>query len=146
MPDGLDFDFSEMTRHAASFAAAPRESGPFLRSAVMRTSGNVKKEAAQSVGRSIMWGAAAAAIGYDLVAEPGEALSTLTSHIGYDKDKRGGALGNLREFGAPDATYGGQSVPLAPHNDLLHAMEDNVEDFKRGIIRALDDAEKAAGL
>ena len=142
MADGATFDFSELTRHAASLAAAPRLSGPFLRSAVMVTSGNVKKEAAQSVGRSAMWSAAAASIGYDLVAEPGEARSTLTSHIGYDKSKMAGALGNLREFGAPDSPGGS----LAPHNDLLHGMENNVEDFERGIVRALEDAEKAAGL
>lgn len=146
MPDGVSFDFSELTRHAASLTAAPRESGPFMRSAIMRTSGNIKKEAVESVGRSPMWKAAAGAIDYDLVVEPGEALSTLTSHIGYDKGKAAGALGNLREFGAPEATYGGKSVPLAPHNDLLNAMKNNVEDFERGIIRALDDAEKAAGL
>ena len=142
MPDGMTFDFSKLTQHSASLAAAPRLAGPFLRSAVMVTSGRVKKEAAQTVGRSAMWSAAAASIGYDLVAEPGEALSTLTSHIGYDKSRAAGALGNLREYGAPDSPGGS----LAPHNDLLRAMENNVEDFERGVRRALDDAEKAAGL
>ena len=139
-------DFSELRQLSAVLGAAARNVGPFLRSAVMKTSGHIKKDAAETVGNSEMWKGAAGAIGYDMLAEPGEALSTLTSHIGYDKGKAGGKLGNLREYGAPDAKYGGKSVPLAPHNDLLNALKKNQDDFDRGILAALDDSEKDAGL
>jgi len=146
MADSASFDFSELTAYAANLGDAPKEIGPFLRSAMARTSGNIKKEAAAAVGKSELWKGAAGSIDYDAVAAPGEAFSTLTFEIGYNKDKPGGPLGNLREFGAPDAKYGGKSVPLPPHNDLRNALENNAEDFEHGIAAALSDAEKAAGL
>ena len=137
-----DFDYSELTKLSADLGRASENVGPFLRSAVMVTAGKIKKDAADEVRSSSMWAGAAGAIDYDVVAAPGEALSTLTVEIGYNKGKRGGPLGNLREYGAPDSASG----PLAPHNDLLNALEANQADFEKGIARALDDAEKAAGL
>jgi hypothetical protein len=140
-----DADFSEVVALTSDLGRAPNNIGPFLRSALMRTAGNVKKESAVSVSKSSAWGAAAQAIDYDVVASPGEARSTLAVEVGYNKDKPAGALGNLREFGAPNATYGGKSVPLGPSNDLKLALANNEEDFERGIDRAVDDSLRELG-
>jgi len=141
-----DSDFSELDALSHDLGDAPQTVGPFLRAAVMKTAGNIKKAAAESVSDSELWKAAAGSIGYDVVASSGEAVSTLTVDVGYDKDKGAGALGNLREFGAPNATYGGKSTPLAPRNDLKTALAANEEDFERGVDRAVEDALKAVGL
>ena len=141
-----DTDFSELTDLTRDLGEAPRNVGPFLRSALMKTAGNIKKDAAASVGNSEMWSGAAGAINYDVEATAGDSASTLVVEVGYDKQKAGGALGNLREFGAPAATYGGKVVPLAPHNDLRDALRGNADDFERGIDRAVEDALKKAGL
>lgn len=139
-------DFSELGKLASDLGQASDNIGPFLRSALTKTAGHVKKDAAESVGGSAAWGAAAAAIDYDVETAASDGGSQISIDIGYNKGKAAGALGNLREFGAPNATYGGKSVPLGPHNDLLNALEANAADFERGIDKAVDDALKKAGL
>jgi hypothetical protein len=141
-----DFDFSDLTKLAADLGEAPKSLGPFLRGALTKTATDVKKAAAKSVGSSELWKGAAGAIDYDVVANPGDLASTLTVEVGYNKDKPAGALGNLREFGAPNATYGGKSVPLGPHNDLLTALEASAPDFEVGIAKATEDALRKVGL
>jgi len=136
----------DLTSLARDLGDAPRNVGPFLRKALQVAAGRVKKDAAKSVGNSELWKGAAGSIDYDLEAQAGEAGSSLTVEVGYNKQKAAGALGNLREFGAPEATYGGKRVPLAPHNDLANALEANADDFEQGIDRAVDDALKELGL
>ncbi|GAB3125922.1 hypothetical protein [Glaciibacter psychrotolerans] len=141
-----DFDFSELTKLAADLGKVGDNAGPFIRQAIQVTSLKVKKAAQKSVGDSEMWSGAAAAITYDTEAKAALSGSSITSEIGYDKGRAGGKLGNLREFGAPNATYGGKKVPLAPSNDLRNALEANQDDFEHGIEKAIDDALKAVGL
>jgi hypothetical protein len=107
---------------------------------VQRTAGNVKKAAVESVkGGSSRWKAAPGAIDYDVKAEAGAGGSNLTVEVGYNKGRRGGGLGNLREFGAP-------GKGLGPHNDLANALEKNTPDFQHGLEKALSDAERKSGL
>lgn len=141
-----DFDYSELKRLAADLGEVPDNLGPFLRGAMMKTAGLVKKDAAKSVGTSEHWHAAAQAIDYDVEVDASASGSSIEIEVGYNKDKPAGALGNLREYGAPLAKYGGKSVPLAPSNDLLNALEKNSADFERGITNATEDALKKAGL
>ena len=71
------------------------------------------------------------------------------SDIGYSKEKplskKGkplGNLGNLVEFGAPNGPNG----PLAPGNELLTSLNEFDDDFVTGLSKAVEDAERKAGL
>ena len=152
MADGISFDFSELMKLAADLGDTPDTAGPFINSAVQVTSKRITDEVKKEVG-SGLWKGAAAAIDYDVTADG----HRIESEIGYDKDKAGGALGNIREFGAPGAPSGvlkrdgfvpfpGSSAPRAPHNDLANALRDNEDDFVKGLNRAVDDAMKASNL
>lgn len=138
-----DFDFSELTALAADLGKVSGNISKPLRNAIKRTSGLVKKDAQDSVGGSAHWGQLARTINYDTT----ESKSGIESEIGYDKSRGGsGKLGNLREFGAPGAMYGGKAVPLAPRSDLANALHKNEDDFTKGVNAAIDDALKASNL
>ena len=81
---------------------------------------------------------------YEVTVEAGASGSSLSSEIGYNRERYGdrAKTGNLREFGAPNA----DGVPLAPHNDLLNALHENEKDLEVGIDKAFRAAEKLAGL
>jgi hypothetical protein len=136
------FDFSEVDRLAADLGEVPDNIGPYLNSAVQHTGFRVKKGAAKRVSGSRSWRAAAQAIDYDVKTLQAFGVSQIQVDIGYDKDKPAGALGNLREYGAPDSPTG----PLGPHNDLAAALHDEEKDFGYGIAKAAEDAERKAGL
>jgi hypothetical protein len=76
---------------------------------------NVKNDARRNVEQSAPVSNAHAqnAITYD---NPHLAGMVIEAEIGYDKDKNGGALGNLLEFGG-----GGDKSP--PHRDLGRALD-----------------------
>lgn len=138
MSDGIEFDFSEMGKLAADMGKIPLIAGPNVVSAIKFTSVLIKREAAKSVGRK-RWSAAAAAIDFDVHGTTGARLGAITSEIGYNKDKAGGPLGNIREFGSP-------AQSTAPSNDLVNALHNNEADFQKGLNIALEQAEKKAGL
>lgn len=136
-----DFDFSEVDALIADLGDAPATIGPFVNSALQFTANNVKKSAQRSVSNGDKsWRSAVKSIGYDVTTFQGFGKSVLKVEVGYDKQERAGALGNLREFGAPDSPAG----PLGPHNDLAIALEENEIDFIRGVERAGADAAQAA--
>ena len=138
MADSMDFDFSDLTKLAADLGEVPKTAGPFINSAIQRTSGNIKKAAQKTAGRgNKRWKSLPSAIDYELTVEAGIGGSSITSEVGYNKDLDPGKLGNVREYGTP-------RVP--PHNDLLNALHENEKDFEHGLSEALKDAEKAAGL
>lgn len=141
MADG-SIDFSEIDRLAADLGDVAETAGPLINSAIQVTSINVKKNAARRVGRSPQWSAAAGSIDYEVKNLQAFGVSVIQSEIGYDKEKRAGGLGNLREFGAPDSEGG----PLAPHNDLATSLKENQQDFVLGLVKATEDAERRAGL
>jgi len=136
MSDGIEFDFSELGKLAADMAHVPLIAGPNVVSALKFTSVLIKRESAKSVGNN-RWSAAAGAIDFDVHGTTGARLGAISSEIGYNKDKAGGPLGNLREFGTPHT---------APSNDLLNALHNNEADFQKGLNIALEQAEKKAGL
>ncbi len=146
MASSSSFDYSDLTRLAADLSDVPREVVPKLAAALSKTAFDVKKDAQASVRTSPHFRAAAAAISYDNVTHDRVGDADVSVEVGYDKGRAAGALGNLREYGAPDAKYGGKSVPLAPSYDLRNALEKNAPDFERGIEIAIRDAEREAGL
>lgn len=146
MADGVSIDVSDVTRLAADLGAVQGEIEKPLKSALAFAAQNVKKDAQSAVFADKFFKAAGAAISYDVTVH----AQDVTAEVGYDKDRPAGELGNLREFGAPDAQAFGNpfapNVPLAPHNDLQNALEREQADFEHGIDVAVDDALKAAGL
>lgn len=160
----MDADFSELMQLAADLDSAPKNVAPLLGKALGVTSGKIKKDAQSTVQKRPLLGkAAAGAIDYELHGTSG-AVSEMSSEIGYDKDKPGGALGNLIEFGAPNAKKhvlvrdkktgkrktvpvpGDVPRPLPPSHDLGNALLKNEDDFVSGVERAIDDAMREAGL
>lgn len=141
MADG-SVDFSDIDRLAADLEQVSDNAGPPINSAIQVTSLKVKRAAAKRVGRSKTWSPAAGAIDYEIKTFQGFGQSLIQSEIGYDKEKRAGGLGNLREYGAPDSDGG----PLAPHNDLAASLKENQQDFVLGLVKATEDAERKAGL
>lgn len=142
MPDGFDVDFSELNTLAADLGRVPENVGPFLNSAVQFTSIKIKKGAARKVRNRKHFKKAAAAIDYDVKVFRGFGVSVIQSEIGYSKDRPVGALGNLIEFGAP----GGEPHALTPGNELQSTLQEEQADFVKGLEKALEDAEKKAGL
>lgn len=101
---------ADMLRAAAGAAVGAR-------AVVAKGALNVKKGAQENVAKSapVHNAHAGSAISYDLDT------SGLGAEIGYDKDKRGGALGNLLEYG---------SRKNAPHRDLGRALDDEEKRFE----------------
>jgi hypothetical protein len=136
----IDFDFSEVRAFAADLGDAPAKIGPFANSAIKFTSRKIQSEARKKVRRGDRsWRAAAVAINYDVTTFRGFGQSVIKSEIGYDKTRPAGALGNLREYGAPDSPSG----PLAPHYDLAASLDEEELDFIRGMEKATEDATQA---
>ena len=151
-------DFSELYQLSKDLGDAA-DASKFVRGAVEVTSNKIKKDARASVKGRKHFGQAFAAIDYDLDESP----NGVESEIGYDKGHPVGPLGNLLEFGAPNAPKmmnvrgargawktvpvpGGGKEPLPPSHDLGNALLNNESDFEYGLSRAIDDALKRSGL
>lgn len=146
MPDSMGFDFSELASLARDLGEVPKTAPKWIAKALKVTSGKVKEAAQESVknGRGD-WKALSHTIDYDLVGKSALEGSSMTAEVGYNRSRYGddAKIGNLREFGAPNTKWGG---PLAPHNDLLNALNANEDDLVDGLSKALKDAENEAGL
>ena len=147
MGDGISFDFSEVSRLAADLGELANGAAVSknMRAAVQVTSLKVKRDAQESVSKVALLGQAAGAIHY----ETSEKSDGVEAEIGYDKGGVGN-LGNLIEFGAPNAhPYGDKNAPnqpLPPHNDLANALAKNQGDFEKGLNLAAEQAERSVGL
>lgn len=158
----VDADFSEVIALAMDLGEVADNAGSHIRKAVEATAFDVKKDAVKKVGRRKLLGQAAAAIDYELKHSQGFGATVLDAEIGYDKDKPGGPLGNLVEFGAPRAKKhvlvkrGGRTVavkvpgdipkPLPPGSELQGALQENEDNFVDRLDAAVDDAMGEAGL
>lgn len=109
-----------LTRLAADLALAGGKAAATSAAVVAKGALNVKDEARANVQRSapVQNAYAYAAISYDL-SDAG-----LEAEIGYDKDKRGGSLGNILE-------YGSRKNP--PHRDLGRALDTEEPRFEAAI-------------
>lgn len=138
MADGIGFDFSELERLAADLESVAREIEKPLKQALNVTSFKVKKGAQEKVGQRRHFRQAARSITFDVFGRRGEVVS----EIGYEKGRGGAAhLGNLIEFGSP-----GSPNALAPGYELRRSLHENEDDFVRGIMLAIDEAQRKAGL
>lgn len=138
MADGVEFDFSDLMKLAADLDGAADGIAQPVKTALNVTSNRIKKDAQQRVGARRHFRQAARSITFDVT----ERKTELESEIGYEKGRGGSAhLGNLIEFGAP-----GSPNALTPGNELRTALADNEADFIRGVLRAVDEAMRKAGL
>lgn len=124
-------DFSELMQLSADLEAGSDTLSGYVRKAVQVTSNRVKKDAQESVKGRKGLGHASNAITYDT----SESSSGVAAEIGYDKGRSAGALGNLIEFGGPNA--GNQ---LSPSHDLGNALLANEADFVDGLGKAVADS------
>lgn len=135
-----EFDFSELDKLAADLESAPDALPKQLAKALGVTSKKVKESAQKKVRGRKHFKQAASAIDYELSGTSG-AVSSMESEIGYNKEHAAGKLGNLIEYGAPNA--GNQ---LSPGGELQAALHENEDDFVTGIENAVADAMEAVGL
>ncbi len=158
----MDVDFSELLALAMDLEEVADNAGPHIRKAVEAAAFDVKKDAAKAVRGRKLLGQASAAIDYELKGHAGFGATVLDAEIGYDKQKPGGPLGNLIEFGAPNAVPfvqvgSGDSKrwvkvpnatpkPLPPGNELQTALAANEDNFVERLDAALDDALEENGL
>lgn len=154
MVDGFTVDTSELDRLAADLGRVPSTAGKFIRQAVEVTARHVKDDWRDEAKGMAHAPAFPYSVGYDIGAGYGMSLgqsasavlsggivsagsSTITAEIGPDKGRAQGALGNLIEWG---------SINNPPQGLGHGALQRNEADFERGITKALDDAERTAGL
>lgn len=132
-----DFDYSELNRLAADLGEAPKKSGPLLRKALEVTARNVKDSWRSKLKGSQSLPGLPAAVSYDVNAHKVFGVGILEAEIGFDKSKPQGPLGNISEFG----------TPKTPPRGFGHAaLQENTEDFEKGIELAIDQALREAGL
>lgn len=109
---------------AASLLAAAVAVAAESAAVVRKGAGKVKDEARKNALRSAPTRHAGApyTIGYDVTVR----RTTTEAVIGYDKDRPGGALGNLLEFG-------GGKDHSPPHRDLGRALDAEEPNFLRAM-------------
>lgn len=141
MADGFEIDASEVDQLAAAFGAVPNHLGWFLPKAVEVSARNVK-DGWRDETKGIAQGRAFPfSITYDVAVFQGFGASVVQAEIGPDKGRAQGPLGNLIEYGGE--TKGG----LASNRGVGAAeVQEVADDFERGLAKALEDAESAAGV
>lgn len=137
MPDGMEFDFTELNKLAADLGEVPKAIGPFVRKAVEVTARKVRDDWRDNAKGMPHAPAFPYSISYDLKGGNAARGSQIDAEIGPDKGRPQGALGNLIEFG---------SVNNPPQGLGHGALQRNQEDFATGLSRAEDDARKKGDL
>jgi hypothetical protein len=132
-----DFDFGELDQLAADLGDVTDNAGPNVSKAIGITSLKVKKAWQGRLDGSSTLPGLPSAVTYDITTFQGFGVSVIKSEIGFEKDRRQGALGNFSEFGTPKVP--GRGYGLA-------ALEENQKDFEDGLAIALRQAERSAGL
>lgn len=162
MADSIEVDFTELIELAEDFEKLAATLPARIVQAVEHTAYSVSDDAKDAVLRRHYFKGAASAIDYEMKGVSG-AVSSIDAEVGYNKSKRGGRLGNLLEYGAPNAPRmmnvpdgmggwktvpvpGGGKRPLAPGGELQASLSRNEEDLQRGVEKAIDDAMRDARL
>lgn len=128
-----DLNFSEIDKLAADLGTVARETQPNVRKALEVTARKVKDGWRDKLKGSATLPGLPGAVSYD-IEEPG---GSVEAEIGFDKGRRQGALGNVSEFGTPT---------VGPRGFGLATLEENQEDFIKGISKAAGDTLGDSGL
>lgn len=125
----IEFDFSEVVALQADLQGVPKQTAPFVRKAVQVTAQHVKDDARSFANFYFGGGSAAGypiAMEYDLFDEAGG----VRAEVG----PRPGGQGDLAPlFDGSGNPFSGRKPSLEP------ALADNVDDFVRGLSKAIDD-------
>lgn len=119
--------FDELMSLAADLSDAPDGLAPFVTAAIKGTSMGIKKDWAAGAARTGL-GGYAASIDFEITAK----RDSIESEIGPNLAKNQGSFGFVEE------ANGG--VLSAPQHAGRNALENNEEDFIRGLTRAAEDA------
>lgn len=136
MADGFSIDFSDLAKLAADLGEVPKDAGDNVRKAIEVSARNIKDDWKGKLAGARQLGGAQRAITYDLKGGRGIRGSQIEAEIGATLGGQGSLVGIL-EYGSPT---------LAPRGYGLKALEDTAEDFQRGLEKAIEDAERSAGL
>lgn len=136
MADGFSIDFSALDKLAADLGEVPKNAGENVRKATEVSARKVKDEWRGKLRGARYLPAASRAINYDLKGGNAIRGSQIEAEIGADLGGQGSLVG-IVEYGSPT---------LAPRGYGLKALEDTAEDFQHGLEKALEDAERKAGL
>lgn len=137
MADGFEIDFSELNRLTASFQNLNDHAPKRIRQAMEVTARHVKDEWSDDLRGSRNLGYTPDSIGYEFTGSASQERSTLEVEIGAELEKTQGALVQFLEYGSPTQ---------APRGYGRAALQRNEEDFDKGLSKALEDAERDAGL
>lgn len=133
MTDSFKMDFTEVNQLVADLGEVAATAGQYVRKAVEVGARNVKTDWADFSGGLPHAKHFPRSITYDITTFQGFGLSIIKAEIGPDKDRPQGALGNLLEYG---------SVNNPPRGFGASALQANESDFQRGLVAALEDAER----
>jgi hypothetical protein len=136
MPDGFTVDFSDLTRLAADLGEVPQDAGENVRKAVTVSARNVKDAWRGKLQGARALPGAARSISYDIKGGRAIRGSVIEAEIGAENGGQGSLVGKT-EFG---------SIKNSPRGYGAAALAETQEDFERGLSRALEDAERRAGL
>jgi hypothetical protein len=132
MPDGVQFDFSDIQKLAADLGDVPKDAGKRIRQATEISARKVKDAWKEKLKGTEDVPHGAYTITYDLDAKPGQDASTITAEIGSERGRAQAPIVTVIEFGAP-----GQN--LAPRGYGAAALQETQADFVHGLEIAIGD-------
>lgn len=141
MTDSFAVDDSELQQFAADLGEVGANAGRYVRAAVEVSARHVKDGWREETEGILGARGFPSTIGYDVKTFQGFGASVVQAEIGPDKERGQGALGNLIEYGGD--TRGGLDSNRGVGEAELERVQD---DFEKGLGKALEDAEHAAGI
>lgn len=123
MADSISADFSEVHKLVADFGHATARVLPLVDAVVKKAADNLKKDLAGQATYSRHFRGMAGSISYDSAY----GLGSVAYEVGPDKDRRGGALGNLFFFGGVHGGGGTGDLDGAVRTEqprMIKALED----------------------
>ena len=131
-----DFDFSEIEQLAADLCEVPKGAGAFISKATEVSARKVKDSWRGKLRGSKGLPYAATVIAYEIKGGNAIRGSNITAEIAPRLGGQG-SLVWITEFG---------SLDTAPRGYGRAALQENQEDFVQGLLTAVEDAQRAAGL
>ena len=129
MSDGIQFDFSDLSKLAGDLGDAPEKTGPNIRKAVEVTARHIKDEWRSSLRGSRGIPRGASSVSYDIKGGLAIRGAAIEAEIGPELEGQGAIVG-LVEYGAPT---------LAPRSYGATALRQNEQDFIDGLEKAIGD-------
>lgn len=135
----FDTDFSELDQLSADLGAVPGNAGRYVTTAVTVTARHVKDDWAEKLEGENGLPHAPRSIGYDVTSFQGFGNTVVKAEIGAERGKLQAPIVTVIEYGSP--------VNNTPPRGYGHgALQENEDDFVKGLSKALEDAENAQAI